>query len=286
VQETTKKSFELQKNLAYANHDGVELTGDLYLPAGAGPFPLIVNVHGGYWRRGSRDTFQHWGPYLAERGIAGYTISYRLTKPGKSTFPGVVNDVRAAVQFMRGNAKDYRLNPDRFALWGNSAGAHLASMVALAGDGPLFKNAYPDDPHASVSTKVKVLIGTYGIYDLLAQWKHSLIQNPSDNLVQSMLGASPQQNRKLYFDASPISYATFDNNKTAVYLIWGTEDDTVDYKTQSFEFLTALKQAEFQVRPCIVEGAGHYWLSDPIDEPGSQSGFVAPRLMRFLAERL
>ena len=286
MQEKTKPSFELKKNLTYAKHDGVELTGDLYLPAGAGPFPLVVNVHGGYWRRGSRDTFQYWGPYLAERGIAGFTISYRLTKPGKSTFPGVVNDVRAAVQFMRGNAKDHRLNPDRFALWGNSAGAHLAAMVALAGDGPLFKDAYPDDPHASVSTKVKVLIGTYGIYDLMAQWKQSQLQNPGDNLVECMLGASPAQNRKLYFDASPISYATLDNNKTAVFVIWGTEDDVVDYRAQSLEFMTALKQAEFQARPCVVHGAPHYWLSDPIDEPGSHSGFVAPRLMRFLNERL
>jgi acetyl esterase/lipase len=282
----TRPGFELRKNLTYANHDGVALTGDLYLPAGDGPFPLIVNVHGGYWRRGSRDTFQYWGPYLAERGYAGLTISYRLTKPGKSTYPGVVNDVRAAVQFMRGSASEFRLNPDRFALWGNSAGAHLAAMVALAGDSPQFKDAYPQDVHGSLSTRVKVLIGTYGIYDLVAQWKYSQLQNPGDNLVESLLGASLPQNRRLYFDASPISYATLDNNKTAVFVIWGTEDDTVDYRTQSLEFLTALKQAEFQARPCVVHGAPHYWLSDPIDEPGSHSGFVAPRLLRFLAERL
>ena len=50
--------------------------------------------------------------------------------------------------------------------------------------------------------------------------------------------------------------------------------------------IEALKQAEFQVRPCVVHGAPHYWLSDPIDEPGSHSGFVAPRLLRFLTERL
>lgn len=286
MQDTTESAFELKKNVTYATHDGVALTGDLYLPAGPGPFPLIVNVHGGYWRRGSRDTFDHWGPYLAARGIAGFTISYRLTKPGKSTFPGVVCDVRAAVQFMRGSAKELRLAPDRFALWGNSAGAHLAAMVALAGETPLFKNAYPDDTFAAVSSKVKVLIGTYGIYDVLAQWKQSQLQNPGDNLVESMLGASPAQNRRLYFDASPISYATVDNNKTAVFLIWGTEDDVVDCRTQSLEFLNALKQAEFQARPCVVHGAPHYWLSDPIDEPGSHSGFVAPRLLRFLAERL
>src|SRR5215203_5451581 len=138
-------------------------------PVGPGPFPVIINVHGGYWRRGSRDTFRYWGPYLAERGYAGFTISYRLTKPGKKTYPEVVHDIRAAVQFMRGEAKQFRLDPARIALWGNSAGAHLAALVALAGDYPPFGGGYPDDPHAGVSTRVKLLIGVYGIYELLAQ---------------------------------------------------------------------------------------------------------------------
>lgn len=280
------KQFEIRKNLTYATHDGVDLQGDLYLPAGQGPFPLVINVHGGYWRRGSRDTFQHWGPYLAERGYAGFTISYRLTKPGKKTFPDVVNDVRAAVQFMRGEAKEFRLDPARVALWGNSAGAHLAALVALAGDSPLFANAYPQDPHHTQSTKVKVLIGVYGIYDLLAQWRTSQIVNPGDNLVESLLGVSPAQDRRLYFDASPISYAINANNKTAVYLSWGTEDDIVDPRSQSHEFLLALKQGGFAVRICVVHGAPHHWLSDPIDEPGSHPGFLAPRLMRFLKDQL
>jgi acetyl esterase/lipase len=280
------KSCDIRKGLTYATHDGVDLQGDLYLPAGPGPFPVIVNVHGGYWRRGSRHTFQHWGPYLAQRGYAGFTVSYRLTKPGKKTYPGVVHDIRAAVQFMRGNAKEFRLDPARVALWGNSAGAHLAALVALVGDSPQFANGYPQDAHAEQSTKVKVLIGTYGIYDLMAQWRHSQLANPGDNLVESMLGVSPVKDRRIYFDASPISHAITANNKTAVFVIWGTEDDVVDYKTQSLEFLSALKQAEFAARPCVVAGAPHYWLSDPIEEPGSQTGFVAPRLLRFLAERL
>ena len=282
----TDQKFELRRNVVYANHDGVELTGDLYLPVGAGPYPLIINVHGGYWRRGSRDTFQYWGPYLAERGYAGFTVSYRLTKPGKKTYPEVVHDIRAAVQFTKGCARDLKIDPDRIALWGNSAGAHLASLVALAGDSDLFKGGYPQDPHAAVSTRVKALIGTYGIYDLMAQWRHSQLANPGDNLVECLLGVPPTRDRRIYFDASPISHAVTANNKTAVFLIWGTEDDVVDYRQQSLEFLNALKQAEFQARPCVVHGAPHYWLSDPIDEPGSHSGFVAPRLLRFLAERL
>ena len=61
---------EFHKGITYATHDGIALQGDLYLPAGRGPFPVIVNVHGGYWRRGSRETYQYWGPYLAARGCA------------------------------------------------------------------------------------------------------------------------------------------------------------------------------------------------------------------------
>jgi acetyl esterase/lipase len=276
---------ELRRNITYATHDGVELKGDLYLPQGEGPFPVIVNVHGGYWRRGSRDTYQYWGPFLAARGYAGFTISYRLTKPGTKTYPEAVQDVRAAVQFMRGSAKELRLDPERIALWGNSAGAQLAALVALAGDSPLFAG-YPQDRFATLQTNVKLLIGVYGIYDLLAQWRHSQIGNPGDNLVESFLGCSPMQDRRRYFEASPLSHAIIANNKTAAYLAWGTEDDVVDHRAQSHEFLLALKQAGFNVRSCVVHGAPHYWLSDPIEEPGSHSGFLASRLLRYLAERL
>jgi acetyl esterase/lipase len=286
VSDTAKPNTEFHRDVTYATHDGVALKGDLYLPAGVGPFPLIVNVHGGYWRRGARETYQYWGPYLAERGYAGFTISYRLTKPGRKSYPEAVHDVRAAVQFMRGSAKELRLDPDRFALWGNSAGAQLAALVALAGDSPLFAGAYRQDLHVALSTGVKVLIGVYGIYDLVGQWHLSQIGNPSDNLVESYLGASPMQDRRIYFDASPLSHAVIGNNQTAVYLGWGTEDDVVDHRAQSHAFLLALKQAGFNVRSCVVHGAPHYWLSDPIEEHGSHSGFLAPRLLRFLAERL
>ena len=286
MSDSSGTKWSLAKDIVYATHDGVALTGDLYLPAGSGPFPLIVNVHGGYWRRGSRDTFQYWGAYLAARGYAGFTIGYRLTQPRLKTYPEAVHDVRAAVQFMRGRAAEFRLDGERFALWGNSAGAQLGALVALAGDSALFAGGYPQDPHANASTSVKVLIGTYGIYDLLAQWRHSQIVHPGDNLVECYLGASPAHDRRRYFEASPLSHVVIANNKTAVHLSFGTEDDVVDYRTQSLAFLLALKQANFNVRTCVLHGAPHYWLSDPIEEPMSHAGFLAPRLLRFLAERL
>ena len=92
--------------------------------------------------------------------------------------------------------------------------------------------------------------------------------------------------RRLYFDASPLSYVTGDNNATAFLPSWGTEDDIVDRATQSEAFLVALKQAGFYVRSVVMQGAGHFWMSDPIEEAASVTGCLAPRLSRFLAEKV
>ncbi len=277
---------ETRGGLAYATHDGVSLLGDLYLPAGAGPFPALVAVHGGGWQAGARNAFQFWGPYLAERGYALFAISYRLAKKGQKMFPQAVNDVLAAVQFVRGSAGQLKVDPERIGLFGASAGAHLASLAALGGGSAIFKDAYPQDAHAAVSTKVKALIGVYGVYDLVEMWQRYLLQSPRENNIENFMGAAPMDDPRRYFDASPVNFATFTNNAIGVFLSVGTEDDLVARRAHTDAFLLRLKQANFFVRTCIVQGAPHYWLSDPIDEPGSYSGFMAPRLVRFLKERL
>jgi acetyl esterase/lipase len=278
------QAIETRSGVAYANHDAVSLLGDLYLPAGAGPFPALVGVHGGGWQAGARNAFQFWGPHLAERGYALFAISYRLAKKGQRMFPQAVNDVLAAVQFVRGSAKEIKIDPERIALFGASAGAHLASLAALGGE--IFKGSYPNDEFAAVSTKVKALVGVYGVYDLVEMWQRYQLQSPRENNIENFMGAAPMDNPRLYFDASPINYASFANNPLGVFLAVGTEDDLVDRRAQTDAFLMRLKQANFFVRTCIVQGAPHYWLSDPIEEAGSYSGFMAPRLIRFLKERL
>ncbi len=277
--------IETRMGLTYATHDSVALAGDLYLPKGAGPFPALVAVHGGGWVQGARNAFQYWGPYLAARGYAVFAISYRLAKTGQKTFPHAVQDVLAGIQYVRGNAASLNIAPDRIGLFGHSAGGNLSALAALGGRSPIFAGGYPQDPHASVATEVKVLAGVYGVYDVAEMWQ-TYNQQSSENNIAKFLGASLPENRQLYFDASPISYATVANNKVAVHLSTGTEDDLVDRKANTDAFVLALKQAGFFVRSCIVQGARHYWGSDPIDEPGSQSGFLAPRLVRFLAEKL
>jgi acetyl esterase/lipase len=278
--------FETRSGLTYCTHDSVALAGDLYVPKGAGPFPVLIGVHGGGWVQGVRGQFQHWGRYLAARGYALFAISYRLAKSGQKTFPHAVRDVLAAIQFVRGNAKEFNLAPDRVGVFGHSAGGNLGALAALAGRSSLFANGYPQDPHAKESTEVKVFAGVYGVYDVAEMWQKYNLQSPKQNNIEWFLGASLPDNRQLYFDASPISYAVTANNKVAVHLSVGTEDDLVDRKANTDAFTLALKQAGFFVRTTILQGAPHYWGSDPIDEPGSFSGFLAPRLVRFLAERL
>src|SRR5262249_34073007 len=158
-----------------------------------------------------------------------------------------VHDVRAGVQFLRSRGQAIKVDPDRIGLLGDSAGAHLAALVALAGDRPSFVGVYKEDPYGSVSTRVKVCVGIYGVYHMTSQWHQCLVLRPFDNISKNFLGASLFENRMLFFEASPLSYATRDSNQTSFLLAWGTEDDIVDRQTQSEAFLLALKQAGFFV---------------------------------------
>jgi acetyl esterase/lipase len=278
--------IETRPGVTYATHDSVALAGDLYLPKGAGPFPALVGVHGGGWVQGARSAFQYWGPWFAARGVALFAISYRFAKANQKTFPNAAQDVMAAVQYVRGNAKTLNVAADRIGIFGHSAGGNLGALAALAGKGAPFAGGYPNDPHANESTDVKVFAGLYGVYDVAQMWQTYNAQSPKQNNIEWFLGASLADNRKLYFDASPISYAVSANNKVAVHLSVGTEDDLVDRKAHTDAFVLALKQAGFFVRTTIVQGAPHYFGGDPIEEPGSFSGVLAPRLLRFLQERL
>jgi acetyl esterase/lipase len=274
----------VKPDILFAEHDGVKLLGDLYLPKGVGKAPVLVGVHGGGWQLGDRKFYRHWGSYLAKHGYAVFAIEYRLMKPGLKTWPGVVGDCRAAVQFVRAGANDLGLDPERIGMIGDSAGAHLSALVALAGNESLFSGQYPNDPYAATPAGVKAVIGFYGVYDMAAQWEHDQITRPRDPITEKLLGCSPMVSRKAFFEASPLSYATVDKNSTRFLLVYGREDDIVDPATQSEKFLTALKQAGFFARTIVVPGAGHFWSVDPVEEPSSFGAYAGPRILRFLAD--
>jgi acetyl esterase/lipase len=276
---------EIRKTVQYGTHDGSPLIGDLYLPDGLETRPIIIAVHGGAFQFGSRDFYRHLGTYLADHGYALFSVDYRLTRDGTNRCPAAINDVRAAVQWIRSQAVDLKIDPARIALMGDSVGGYLSALVAFAGDSPAYASAYPEDPYASLSTKVKTVVGIYGVYDLIAQWQHDVLTRPTDNFTQNFMGFPPMQDRLEWHSASPIAHATFANNGIPFLLVWGTDDDIVDPR-QSEDFLLALKQAGFYVRTVIIQSAPHFWIADPVEEPNSFTGFLAPRLLRFLAQRL
>jgi acetyl esterase/lipase len=234
---------------------------------------------------GNRKFYSNWGPYLAKNGYAVFAIEYRLMKPDVKTYPGAVYDTKAAVQYVRANAGELGIDPERIGMIGDSAGAHLSALVALAGEEPVFSSEYRSDPNASVSPKVKVVVGFYGVYDMAAQWQHDLLARPRDNISEKFLGVAPLTNRRIFFEASPISYATVDRNLTRFLLIHGDHDDIVDPATQSTTFLAALKQAGFFARTVVIPGAGHFFVTDPVDDT-SFGGFAGPKVVRFLKDVL
>ncbi|MFZ6875589.1 alpha/beta hydrolase fold domain-containing protein [Undibacterium sp. Di27W] len=272
--------YEVQQGIVYQGTGEAALTADLYRPKGDGKYPVLIAVHGGDWRFADASLYKHWGPYLAKNGYAVFAVNYRLVKDKANLYPAAVHDVRAAVQFLRQQAATYQLDPERIGLIGDSAGAQLATIVALAGDQPPFSDGMQP------TTRVKVCVGIYGSYDLTAKWEHSNRYYPDNNIAQGFLGESLIDNRKIYFEASPLSYVTRANNQTQFLLSWGAKDKFVDPEAQSIAFMHALKQAGFSVSSVVLKNAGHYWASEPIKMPGTDSGYLAPRLLQFLKEKL
>jgi acetyl esterase/lipase len=282
----SQANVTIRSDIVYAAHDGQDLKGTFYGPAGGEACPVIVALHGGGWRQGSPTVYQHLGPWLAQRGYALFAPVYRSAKAGQPSYPQAVHDVRAAVQFIKGEAAAFGIDASRVALMGESAGGHLAALAALTAKDPALADPRANK-HGGVDASVKACIPIYGVFDLVRQWQHDLpVRLGDQNIVELFLGTTPARDRRICFDASPISYAVEKNNKTAFLVVWGTQDDVVDPATQSVPFVDALKQASFFVRTVIVEGAPHYWAGDPIDEDFSHPAFFAPRLLRFLKAKL
>lgn len=275
-------NVDVSRNITYATHDGVAVAGDLYIPKAPGKYPVVIAVHGGAWQGGSRAGYRYWGQYLANQGIGLFSIDYRLSKPGQPSFPQAVNDVRAAIQYVKHNAADLKADPDRLALMGDSAGGHLTALVGLAGDLPIFNKAYPNDPYAMLSTRVKAVVPAYGVYDMVQQWQGDQGRRPRDQVTEKFLGKAPMDDRRLFFDASPISYAIKGPNHPQFMLTWGTADDVVNNDKQSEVFLNALKWAGIPVRTAPVTGAVHFYMTEPLDDTESAVHAVAPKILRFL----
>ncbi len=227
---------------------------DLYLPRDSGPAPVIVHVHGGGWRRGSRrHPLPALGPGfyddLAGQGFAVAAIDYRLS--GEALFPAPLDDVRTAVGWAGDHGAPYGLDAGRVFLWGDSAGGHLALLAALTGAAVCGVVAwFPVTDLAGLPSDVA---DAGGVPDPGPQSREALL-----------LGAPAASVPELAREASPVAHASA--AAPPVLLMHGAADDMVP-PAQSVRLAGALRAAGAAVELELVPGATHFW-KGASDVPG------------------
>lgn len=150
---------EITEGVVFGTTGQRELKADLFQPPSppdGGRLPGIIFVHGGGWRTGDRSQLRGYGVLLGRNGYVGLCIEYRLIPEG--TYPDNLHDVKAAIRWMRANADELGVDPERIAIEGNSAGAHLALLAAGTPDAPDLEG---DGGNPGVSSRVKCVAAIY-----------------------------------------------------------------------------------------------------------------------------
>jgi acetyl esterase/lipase len=273
-------------NLAYATSSKSQ-TLDLFLPEGTGPFPLVINIHGGAFRMGSKEMLDApIAKALLKEGIAVATINYRLS--GEARFPAAVLDAKAAVRFLRANAAKWNLNPNAFAAFGQSAGGNLASLLGTSGGITEF-----DDPslgNPTTSSRVQAVVDWFGPSDFSqmdAQAKSqgcpesAASHNQANSPESRYLGAPVPSVPDLVAKANPITYITPDDPP---FLLQKGDQDCLVPVGQSVILHEALKAAKLKVEFDLLKGAGHGDMGSPVPKFLSETN--VQRVVSFLKSAL
>lgn len=267
------------KHVAYAPLSGSQEL-DLYLPQGAGPFPVIVYIHGGAFRFGDKkEIFGRFSDdikMLNGMGIGLASINYRMS--GEAIFPAAVSDAKAAVRYLRSHAASLALRADAIGVWGKSAGANIALMVGLTPDDPSLYDARLG--YAGVSDAVQVVISMYAPTDFLSMDQQLLASPCGRSAATHNSGGSPesayvgspiQSARDKARQASPIAYISA--RAPPILLQAGTADCAVPPQ-QSQELYDALLPilGPQKLHLVLLAGARH---ADPVFDEAANLAVVA-----------
>ncbi|MEP3480963.1 MAG: alpha/beta hydrolase fold domain-containing protein [Fuerstiella sp.] len=248
TQAQTPNRVEVIEKLEYSRPNNQPLLLDVIRPkSSVAPTPVILFVHGGGWKNGSRKSGHKNAAWLAERGFAVVTIDYRLTDVAQ--WPAQINDCYEAVRWIRRNAAQYNFDGDRIAAWGTSAGGHL---VALLGTRP-----YPEAE--DVSSRVQAVCDWFGPSDLLTMPPNMVANGRTEADVAKsngakLLGVTVKDDLALANDASGLHHVT--NDDPPFLIMHGSEDPGVPLD-QSQRLNNSLSKQGVASQLYIVEGAGH-----------------------------
>jgi len=244
------------RDIIYASPNGSDQKLDIYLPPNPGkkPLPVSVWIHGGGWRNGKKGNGGRVRCMLHD-GFAVVDIDYRLS--GEAIFPAQVQDCKAAIRWIRANAKKYGFDPDRIAVSGSSAGGHLAAFLGTTGS----TREFDVGENLEYSSAVQAVCDWFGPTDLLlmdeqavpgATMKHCIEGSPESLLVGGLITKEPY--RSLAQKANPINYITGDEPP---FLILHGDSDKLVSPGQSILLHEALKKNGVNSTLYIVKGGGH-----------------------------
>lgn len=246
----------VHRDIAYVTDGHERQKLDLYIPNEGENLPLIIWVHGGAWLGGNKERYAPM-EYL-KSGYAGASINYRLSQ--HAIFPAQIEDVKAAVRWIRANAETYRLDPNRFAAWGSSAGGHLVAMLGTAGDITEFEVG----ENLDVSSQVQAVVNYFGPTDFLQMDAHrlpdGLVHDAPDSPESKLVGGPIQEHKDRVARANPITYVS--KADPPMLIIHGDQDKLVPYH-QSLLLKEALEAVGAPVTLYKVAGGGHGGFKDP-----------------------
>lgn len=259
----------VEKDVVFASPGGTDLKLDFVRPAGDGPFPVIVFVHGGAWRLGSRTEYADGQQAVAQLGFASASVQYRFAP--KHKFPAQLDDVTAAITFLATNKAKYHIDPARVGLMGGSAGGHLSLLTGFTPSKAYTVRAIvnvcgPTDFRTFASTAAGDAVLKAGT------------TRDSAGILEDLLGTADRK-AAVYATASPITLVTKD--VPPVLTLHGTADDLVPV-SQADDLHAALKKAGANEKLIRVEGGGHDFAKWPKKE--RETGLAAA--VAFFGEHL
>ncbi|MCD6395800.1 MAG: alpha/beta hydrolase [Planctomycetes bacterium] len=238
-----------------------DLLLDLYLPKEAqSPTPVVLWIHGGGWENGTRNNPRT--PWVVRHGYAIVSIEYRLS--GEAHWPAQIEDCKSAVRWLKANAKQYNLDGERICAIGGSAGAHLATMLAVTcGVESLEKNG----ENQAESSCVQGAVNLFGPTDLLAHARRTDRSKwlDYDHASRKLIGSSYKDAPEKYAQASVTSYITPDD--PPILTVHGSKDATVPFE-QAILLHKKLKQVGVENKLYELVGVGHsappdsFWVTE------------------------
>ena len=237
-------------DVTFARYGDRTLEMDIYRPKGNWrSLPAIVCIHGGGWRKGQKTHFRNVAQDLAARGFVTASIDYRLS--GEAPFPAHIHDCKAAVRFLRANAKEYGIDPNRIGSIGHSAGGHLAALLATSAG---VQELEGKGGHAGVSSAIQAVIPMGGQTDLLSERSREV--SSEKEIWQQFLGGSQDEQPDTYRLASPLVHV--DEKDPPCWIITGENDDP---STQADKYRAGLQELGIRAELTVIKDAPHAFLT-------------------------